>query len=170
MSSDESEGELEESPIDPQSPWAREFHLYLNTATSMPESMSIIQWWGVSIFYILVSYTTNLHSQLNAQQYPVWASLARDYLSIMATSVSSERAFSAGALTITKRRNRLKGDIVEAIQVLHMLYNCDLMFREPPPSSALELALEEPEVGEEVDSGVQGRTAWDLELSDIPSD
>jgi hypothetical protein len=44
LSSDESEGELEESPIDPQSPWAREFHLYLNTATLIPESMSIIQW------------------------------------------------------------------------------------------------------------------------------
>jgi hypothetical protein len=88
----------------------------------------------------------------------------------MAILVSSERAFLAAALTIIKRRNCLKDDIVEAIQVLHMLYNCDHMFREPPPSSALELALEEPEVGEEVDSGVQGRTAWDLELSDIPSD
>ncbi|KIJ09186.1 hypothetical protein PAXINDRAFT_25600, partial [Paxillus involutus ATCC 200175] len=54
----------------------------------------------------------------NAQLYPVWASLARDYLSIMASSVSSERAFSAAAQTITKRRNLLKGDIVEAIQVL----------------------------------------------------
>jgi len=34
LSSDESEGESE-SPIDPQSPWTREFHLYLNTATSL---------------------------------------------------------------------------------------------------------------------------------------
>ncbi|KAF9220280.1 hypothetical protein BS17DRAFT_638668, partial [Gyrodon lividus] len=53
---------------------------------------------------------------INAQQYPVWASFARDYLSI----------FSAAALTITKHRNHLKGDIVEAIQVLCMLYNQDL--------------------------------------------
>ncbi|KIK91764.1 hypothetical protein PAXRUDRAFT_53925, partial [Paxillus rubicundulus Ve08.2h10] len=54
----------------------------------------------------------------NAQQYPAWASLAQNYLSIMASSGSSEHAFSAAALTITKCCNRLKGDVVEAIQVL----------------------------------------------------
>ncbi|KIJ24706.1 hypothetical protein M422DRAFT_105963, partial [Sphaerobolus stellatus SS14] len=51
-------------------------------------------------------------------QYPVWASLAIDYLPIMASSVSSERAFSAGGITITKCHNHLKGDVVEALQVL----------------------------------------------------
>jgi hypothetical protein len=111
-----------------------------------------------------------LMSQMNAQQYPVWASLACDYLSVMATSVSSERAFSAAALTITKRQNRLKGDIVEAIQVLRMMYQRDLMFREPPPL-ALELALEGQESGEDevvgTDSGVQGAPEWALDISDV---
>ncbi|KIK93961.1 hypothetical protein PAXRUDRAFT_112081, partial [Paxillus rubicundulus Ve08.2h10] len=50
--------------------------------------------------------------------YPIWASLAQDYLSIMASLVSSKHAFSAAALIITKHCNHLKGDIVEAIQVL----------------------------------------------------
>ncbi|KIK77616.1 hypothetical protein PAXRUDRAFT_117214, partial [Paxillus rubicundulus Ve08.2h10] len=50
--------------------------------------------------------------------YPVWASLARDYLSIMGASVSNGYTFSAAALTIIKWHNLLKGDIVEAIQVL----------------------------------------------------
>ncbi|KIJ32661.1 hypothetical protein M422DRAFT_101438, partial [Sphaerobolus stellatus SS14] len=54
----------------------------------------------------------------NAQHYPTWASLALDYLPIMASSVSSERAFSAAGITISKRRNRLNGDIVEALQTL----------------------------------------------------
>ncbi|KIK33277.1 hypothetical protein CY34DRAFT_57066, partial [Suillus luteus UH-Slu-Lm8-n1] len=54
----------------------------------------------------------------NAPRYPVWASLARDYLSIMSSSVSSERAFSQVGITVTKRRNRLKGDIVEALQIV----------------------------------------------------
>ncbi|KAF9235593.1 hypothetical protein BU15DRAFT_64690 [Melanogaster broomeanus] len=71
---------------------------------------------------------------------PVWASLAWNYLSIMASSVST-------ALTITKRHNQLKGDVVEAIQVLRMLYNRSLMFREPAPSSALELMYEEEKEG-----------------------
>src|SRR5258708_4887849 len=46
-----------------------------------------------------------------------YASLARDYLPIMA-SVSSERAFSSAGITISKRRNRLKGDIVEALECI----------------------------------------------------
>ncbi|KIK86933.1 hypothetical protein PAXRUDRAFT_120175, partial [Paxillus rubicundulus Ve08.2h10] len=54
----------------------------------------------------------------NAQLYPVWASLACDYLSIMSSSASSEQAFSATAQNITKCHSHLKGDIVEAIQVL----------------------------------------------------
>ncbi|KDQ50976.1 hypothetical protein JAAARDRAFT_104503, partial [Jaapia argillacea MUCL 33604] len=54
----------------------------------------------------------------NAHRFPTWASLVADYLAIMATSVSSERAFSSAGITITKRRNRLKGDIVEALQAL----------------------------------------------------
>ncbi|KDQ61786.1 hypothetical protein JAAARDRAFT_104957, partial [Jaapia argillacea MUCL 33604] len=54
----------------------------------------------------------------NAHWFLTWASLAWDYLAIMATSVSSERAFSSASITITKRRNRLKGGIVEALQAL----------------------------------------------------
>ncbi|KIK80770.1 hypothetical protein PAXRUDRAFT_104885, partial [Paxillus rubicundulus Ve08.2h10] len=54
----------------------------------------------------------------NTQPYPVWASLACDHLSIMSSSVSSEQAFSAAAQTITKCHIQLKGDVVEAIQVL----------------------------------------------------
>ena len=39
----------------------------------------------------------------------------------MASSVPSERAFSIAGITITKRRNCLKGDIVEALQCLKSL-------------------------------------------------
>ena len=81
-------------------------------------------------------------SQINYSRYhPVWASLARDYLSIMSSSVSSKRAFSQGGITITKRRNRLKGDIVEALQGLKCAVRHNLLFREPAPSSTLEAEL-----------------------------
>ncbi|EJF61812.1 hypothetical protein DICSQDRAFT_38309, partial [Dichomitus squalens LYAD-421 SS1] len=63
---------------------------------------------------------------VNATRHPVWASLARDYLSIMASSVSSERAFSSAGITISKRRNRLKGDIVEAPQGLKCMIRQEL--------------------------------------------
>lgn len=67
--------------------------------------------------------------------------MARDYLPIQASSVSSERAFSSAGLTITKLRSRLKGDIVEALQVLKSAIRTDLLVREPQPSSVLEERL-----------------------------
>jgi hypothetical protein len=48
----------------------------------------------------------------------------------MASSVSSESAFSAAGITISKRRNRLEGDIVEALQCLKSFIHQDLIFRE----------------------------------------
>ncbi|KIK78221.1 hypothetical protein PAXRUDRAFT_164595, partial [Paxillus rubicundulus Ve08.2h10] len=150
LSSDEDEiAEEEDHDVDPQSPWLKEFNLYLHSATSIADGVSIVQWWG-----------------LNAQQYPVWASLAQNYLSIMASSVSSERAFSAAALTITKHHNCLKGDVVEAIQVLRMLYNRSLMFHEPAPSSVLELMYEEEKEGAVTESTEGEDLSWILELSD----
>jgi hypothetical protein len=56
----------------------------------------------------------------------------------MASSVSSKQAFSSAALTITKRHNRLKGDVVEALQVMKCLLRHDLVFRESGPSSLTE--------------------------------
>jgi hAT family C-terminal dimerisation region len=69
----------------------------------------------------------------------------------MASSVSSERAFSAAGMTITKRRNRLKADVVEALQVLRFMFQRDLIFREPAPTSVLEAELEMELVGKDGD-------------------
>ena len=60
----------------------------------------------------------------------------------MASSVSSERAFSSARITISKRRNRLKGDIVEVLQVLKVNYHQNLIFREAPISSKLETEMD----------------------------
>jgi hypothetical protein len=47
-----------------------------------------------------------------------WGSLALDYLAIQASSVSAECTFSVGGITVSKRRNQLGGDIVEALQFM----------------------------------------------------
>jgi hypothetical protein len=60
----------------------------------------------------------------------------------MASSVSSERAFSAAGITIGKRRNRLKGDIVEALQCLKCLIHHNLLFRDVVVANDLEGELE----------------------------
>jgi len=60
----------------------------------------------------------------------------------MASSVSSERAFSSAGITISKRRNRLKADIVEALQCLKCLYHTDLIFRDPVNTATVEEEME----------------------------
>ncbi|KIK96599.1 hypothetical protein PAXRUDRAFT_10717 [Paxillus rubicundulus Ve08.2h10] len=111
--SDEDEVAKEgEHDVDPQSPWLTEFNLYLHSATSIADGLSIVQWWG-----------------LNAQQYPMWASLAQNYLH-------------------------------------HGLLCLNLMFHEPAPSSALELAFEEEKEGIAAESTEAEELGWMLELSD----
>ena len=47
-------------------------------------------------------------------KYPVLSLIAKDYLIIQATSVSSEQAFSVAGNTITQTRNRLKPETARA--------------------------------------------------------
>jgi hypothetical protein len=69
----------------------------------------------------------------------------------MASSVSSERAFSSAGITISKRRNRLKPDIVEALQFLKCSYHWDLLFREEASTLHEIDGLEYEDVEEIVD-------------------
>lgn len=104
--------------------------------------------------------------------HPAWASLARDYLSIMSSSVSSERAFSQGGITISKRRNQLKGDLVEALQCVKCAIRHDLLFQAPAPSSILEAEVSE-DGEDDKDGDNDGETAergWDNLLIDDDDD
>jgi hypothetical protein len=93
----------------------------------------------------IVSYVTHMIVQLNQHRYLTWASFGKDYLAVMSSSVSSERAFSAAGITIGKRRNRLKGDIVEALQCLKCMLHRNLIFREVVVAEELAGELEEHE-------------------------
>ena len=77
---------------------------------------------------------------------------------IMASSVSSERAFSSAGITISKHRSRLKGDIVEALQCLKCMLRYELIFREPEPCSILETGLDDEE---ELQQENNKDPAWD---------
>ena len=86
----------------------------------------------------------------------------------MGSSVSSERAFSSAGITITKRRNRLKGDIVEALQFIKCLLRKNLLFREPQPTSALEHELEVVDDDGNVDwVDEDERKSWDSLLINV---
>ena len=72
----------------------------------------------------------------------------------MSSSVSSERAFSQGGITISKRHSCLKGDIIEALQCVKCMIRHDLLFQEPAPSSKVE--AEETGHQELEDAGAEG--------------
>lgn len=52
--------------------------------------------------------------QAHTCEFPILSSMARDYLTIQATSVASEHAFSIAGNTITKTRNRLLAETARA--------------------------------------------------------
>ena len=104
---------------------------------------------------------TNLQiNQLNASCYPIAASLAHDYLAIMASSVLSEHAFSSAGITLSKRHNQLKGDIVEALQCLKCMYHNNLIFQEVVVAKDEEAELKDELVAADVDNIEDGFT-WD---------
>ena len=94
----------------------------------------------------------------------------------MASSVSSERAFSAAGITLSKRRNRLKGDIVEALECLKCLLHRDLIFREVVTAADLEKELESVDTDDgETRSPAEiiaetNDFSWDWVLDDVPED
>jgi hypothetical protein len=89
----------------------------------------------------------------------------------MASSVSSERAFSSAGITISKRRSRLKGDIVEALQFLKCLLRQDLIFRTDPSDTDLEVDGELIEDGnEQVAPETELPASWDELLLDEEDD
>lgn len=60
----------------------------------------------------------------------------------MASSVSSECAFLSAGITISKYRNQLKSNIVEALQCLKCIFHNDLIFCEIITSEEEEQELE----------------------------
>ena len=98
---------------------------------------------------------------MNAYQYPTWASLARDYLAIMASSISSKHAFLAVGITISKRCNQLQGDIIEAIEVNKSLKHHNLLFRKVLDMEQVEKELENHVIDEEI-----GQSAKAVSLGD----
>ena len=139
-------GPSHENACDPLRPWLQGFHQYFNTHKNLSE-LSVVQWWGI-----------------NSLRYPVWGAIARDFLSIMATSVSSERAFSSAGITISKRHNRLKGDIAEALQCLKCLIKCDLLFREDPMVTSEIQSINGMLVGQ---TGEEPGDGWDELVEDL---
>lgn len=80
-----------------------EFENYCNDTSKIDggNNSNILLWW-----------------KSRSDKYPNLSRMARDYLAIPATSVSSERLFSLGKNLITDKRNLLSADTIQACQCL----------------------------------------------------
>ena len=85
-----------------------------------------ILWWGVSVV-VSIQKCSDIKLKHHQTQYPTLAKIARDYLVIQGSSVSSERAFSGSRLTDTKARNQLSQETFEALQILKSCYKDGLI-------------------------------------------
>ncbi|KAG5649492.1 hypothetical protein H0H81_003487 [Sphagnurus paluster] len=79
-----------------------------------------------------------------------------------------ERAFSSAGITISKRRNRLGPDIVEALQFLKCWFRRDLIFREEP--TVANERKHETEGNSGTGSKDNKESGWDLKLLDDEED
>ena len=112
-----------QQPINKGNAYLEEWNLYLNTHEVVPNDMGIVHWWGVGLNSCIIIPGL----QLYGGHYPTWQTLACDYLSVMASSVSSERVFSSAGITICKQHNHLDADIIESLQCLKTFIQQDLM-------------------------------------------
>ena len=67
-------------------------------------------------------YLCALDIKHHQSQYPTLSRMARDYLAIQGSATPSERAFSGGRLTGTKRHNHLNYEAFTGLQLLKSAY------------------------------------------------
>jgi len=86
--------------------WHKEIDEYLNSKRANKDE-DILEWWSK-------------HTHI----YPCLSKIARDFLSICATSVPSKRLFSTAGLIITKHRNRLCEESARSLLCLNSWATC----------------------------------------------
>ena len=81
-----------------------ELETYENLKIKLNEDLfkfDILNWW-----------------KLNEYNYPILSKIAKDFLSMQSTSVSSEQLFSSSKLVITDRRNKLNEETIQYLMCL----------------------------------------------------
>lgn len=91
--------------------WRKELDVYLGQPRATGD-VNILEWWRV--------HETN---------FPLLASMAKDFLCIQATSVSVERFFSKASLVLRKHRNRLNNESARSLLCMNSWLSCSLSQR-----------------------------------------
>lgn len=86
--------------------------------TSMSDAVEheLAKFWDVKVS---ITVDPLMWWRMHSAEYPILSTLARKYLAIPATSAPAERVFSIAGDVVSKKRNRLKPDIVDKIIFVH---------------------------------------------------
>jgi hAT family C-terminal dimerisation region len=88
-------------------------------ALSAGSMINTFGFWKVRIYHNRLSMFKLLNcQQAHEHTFPTIFCIAMDYLPIQASTVPCERVFPSSAETDTKKRNRIRSELIEAIQVL----------------------------------------------------
>jgi hAT family C-terminal dimerisation region len=96
-----------------------EYSIYVMGALSDGSMVDTLGFWKVGIYHNRLSMFKLLNCrQAHEHTFPTIFRIAIDYLPIQASAVPCEQVFSSSAETNTKKRNRIRPELMEAIQVL----------------------------------------------------
>jgi hypothetical protein len=97
-----------------------EFNSYVNSVPKRAAALDPLKFWEVSAYNFCDNYIADIKNncKTNRETFPTIFKIALDYLPIQASSVPCERVFSSSGETDTNKRNRIKHDFFEALQIL----------------------------------------------------
>ena len=94
-----------------------EFSMY-TVGASLGSNFDTLGFWKVRFLQFTLTSILIYCRQTNEHTFPTIFRIAMDYLPIQASAVLCERVFSSSTETDTKKRNRIKPELMEALQVL----------------------------------------------------
>jgi hAT family C-terminal dimerisation region len=96
-----------------------EYSIYVMGASSAGSMVDTLGFWKVRIYHHRLSMFKLLNCRhAHEHTFPTIFRITMDYFPIQASAVPCERVFSSSAENNTKKRNRIRPELMEAIQVL----------------------------------------------------
>lgn len=95
-----------------------EYSSYVSGVTRRMTVLDPLKFWEVSIYNCHSICIADILPKTHRNTHPTIYKIALDYLPVQASSVPCERAFSSSGETDTKKRNRIKEDFMEELQIL----------------------------------------------------
>ncbi|KAF8670089.1 hypothetical protein AX14_005948 [Amanita brunnescens Koide BX004] len=128
--------------------------------------LSDCEWEQIGLFNDLLAHADNVQQAFLADQ-ETTLHCALPALKALHKAWTNEQAFSSTRITITKRHNQLKPDIMEVLQFLKCLYHHDLLFCE---EAGTQFEMEESDQPRAMAENIGDLEGWDRIVEDLDDD